>query len=416
MSDRRYRVSWLLVSLFYGYCINYGPRSGLLHEWIGVQIVTRRLFVFAAAICFVLYILTMFRLRGKLALSAISLQYLAVLIITLPFGLNPSITLVLVFLTAAQTSLVLKIIPAAIVYLLMGMGVLLRAQYLNPILSNPAPGRAEVEMFALFYCLLGFLLLLALAQRQARLQDSQLLERARESSSKLAEVNMRLQDFANQSEELAVFKERNRMAREIHDTIGHVLTSIATQLEAAEVLIPQQPERAIAMVQKMKERVLTGLEEVRSSVSALRLPLEHDADQPGQRWQHLAETFAEATSVRVKFNMKEKIAYLNPKVDEVIYRIIQEGLTNAYRHGHARIVDILIWSEREHLAMRISDNGYGVAGVKEGFGLTGIRERLAEVGGRLGWRSEVGKGFDLGVDIPLREVYRRGNDQSADCG
>ena len=89
-------------------------------------------------------------------------------------------------------------------------------------------------------------------------------------------------------------------------------------------------------------------------------------------------------------------------ISETVYRLIQESLTNAYRHGRADYVDVAMsWETDDELVLlRVSDNGRGALSLSPGNGLTGMRERVAELGGSVVWQSSPGRGFDIGVDIP----------------
>ncbi|MGE5551148.1 MAG: sensor histidine kinase [Bacteroidota bacterium] len=240
--------------------------------------------------------------------------------------------------------------------------------------------------------------------------DRHLLNTTREAATKLTEANVKLQDFAAQSEELAVANERNRLAREIHDTLGYSLVSISRQLEACEELVKADPERAIAILRRLGEMVRSGLQDVRQSLSTLRESF------PGlrgrRRWQQLIDTFAAVTGVKVVAEIENEFNALEERMELVVYRIIQEGLTNAYRHGHAHLIMVFVWCEDGKLLVRISDNGHGVTSLAEGFGLRGIKERVAALDGQFAWRSTPGRGFDLGVELPLE----RGMGNAGDTG
>lgn len=237
-------------------------------------------------------------------------------------------------------------------------------------------------------------------------RDQEELSGFRVSSAKLAEANVRLQDYSTALEDLTIAQERNRVAREIHDTIGHTLTSILVKLEALDAMIVRYPERAIAEVESIINAVLQGLSDVRASINELRAP--HREGLTGkEQWLQLMRTFAETTGVVVEPIIREPFDDLPEKINHAIYRAIQEGLTNAYRHGNASKISVDVWHERGLLMAVISDNGRGLSQPVElddrpgaGHGLRGIKERLAELGGKVAWRSQPGRGFDLGLEIP----------------
>jgi len=221
------------------------------------------------------------------------------------------------------------------------------------------------------------------------------------AAARLAEANIKLQDYASKIEAVSVAQERTRLARDIHDILAHTLTSIIVQIGACEKLVKANPQRAIAELQAVSETVRESLTEVRASLKTLREPLVKD-ENGSKSWEKLVNTFAEITGMNIVLNVSDDFKILNEELNEVVYRILQEGITNAYRHGHAKKVDICIWWDKNLLLIRISDNGYGVANMKEGLGLKGMRERVERYGGVIAWRSVVGRGFDLGVDIPVK--------------
>jgi len=231
-------------------------------------------------------------------------------------------------------------------------------------------------------------------------RDQRLLDTARDAAAKLTETNVRLQDFAAQSEQLAVANERNRMAREIHDTLGYTLASISRQLDACEDLVRADPDRAVSILRRLGELVRSGLQDVRQSVAALR-DAKPFTRHGRRRWEQLITTFISVTGVKVQTQIDQDFEDIDSRLEQIIYRIIQEGLTNAYRHGHAFFILVYVWWEEDKLLVRVSDNGRGVEKLVEGYGMRGIRERVSEVGGVMDWRSTPGRGFDLGVEIPM---------------
>ncbi len=144
---------------------------------------------------------------------------------------------------------------------------------------------------------------------------------------------------------------------------------------------------------------LRGLQDVRQSLSALR------GGSPGlrgrRRWLQLIETFAAVTGVKVVAEIEREFDTLEEQLELVVYRVIQEGLTNAYRHGHARLIMVFVWCECGKLLVRISDNGRGLTNLAEGLGLRGIKERVTALGGEFAWRSTPWRGFDLGIEFPF---------------
>lgn len=242
-------------------------------------------------------------------------------------------------------------------------------------------------------------------QNDLRARDATMLDRSRATAAMLAQANLRLQEYAIQDQQMAIMAERTKMAREIYDTLGHTLTSILVQLGALQEMLHARTDLIPQQISSIEQTALEGLEEVGSAVDVLRAPAQ---ERPrGRRlWERVATAFAEATGVRILFRIAEDFDWLPDGLSEAIYRIIQEGLTNAVRHGQASQVEISIRVQAGYLLVRISDDGKGAAGVIEGHGLRGMRERVAPFGGQVVYRSNPGYGFDLGIDIPLGAAER----------
>lgn len=223
-----------------------------------------------------------------------------------------------------------------------------------------------------------------------------------QSREELKVVNIQLQFYAEKSEEMARIKERNRLAREIHDTIGHTLTGIATGLEACIELSEKNMARTKVQIIKIAELARSGLVDVRRSVSQLRPDaLERFSLIPAI--QKLSQDINECTRTTVTVDIQGSVPILSGDEEETIYRIVQEGITNAVRHGNAQIIRIVLNFKRKKLGIDIIDDGNGCMDITHGFGLKNIRERVEMLGGYVEFISNVGGGFAIKVHLPLRE-------------
>jgi len=197
--------------------------------------------------------------------------------------------------------------------------------------------------------------------------------------------------------------ERVRIAREVHDTVGYALTAALVQVRAARRLLESNPDNAASRLEHIEEMISDSLQEVRAEVSSLR-----DASLVKRtgtsRWRRLCDGFADSTGIRVSVRMPPDLEIVSEAVSETVYRIIQESLTNAYRHGRADHVDVAMTWKRDpgRILLRISDNGRGAGIVEPGNGLAGMRERVDSLDGSLIWQSALGRGFDIGIEIPWR--------------
>jgi signal transduction histidine kinase len=227
----------------------------------------------------------------------------------------------------------------------------------------------------------------------------------RESQALLAELQLAhrsLHEYAVRVEELAVAEERNRLAREMHDTLGHRLTVAAVQLEGAQRLIPNDPERAARMIGTVREEVREALSELRRTVATLRAPLEADLSLLSALTR-LAIHFEEATGTTVHRMLPEEVPDLPDAHRQALYRAAQEALTNVQRHACARQVWLQLTCEDGMTTLRVSDDGVGIAAGtgQSGFGLRGLRERAAQLGGELYLEARPVGGTQVSFSLPI---------------
>ena len=218
------------------------------------------------------------------------------------------------------------------------------------------------------------------------------------SNAELNHANKKLREYAMTIASLAEIRERNRLAREIHDTLGHALTGIAAGLDACMVTIDLAPDATKRQLAKIHAAAKRGIRDVRRSMHMLR-PDDLEKMVFKDALRKLTEDFAEASGVQVDLQMDDFPANLREDQTEVIYRIVQESLTNASRHGHATEVRVFLLQTAEKLSIIVSDNGRGCQDIKKGFGLHHMAERVELLGGTLEYWSE--KGFVLEANLPL---------------
>lgn len=230
--------------------------------------------------------------------------------------------------------------------------------------------------------------------QQARARSEQLL-------AELRQAHRELQAYAAQAEALAVAEERNRLAREMHDTLGHRFTVAAVQLEAAERLIPTHPERAVGMVRTVREQVRAALTELRQTVAALRQPLESDLPLE-VALRRLVDNFSAATGLPVALHLPEALPALTPPQRLTLYRATQEGLTNIQKHAQASRAWVTLIVDEGRIRLTVRDDGRGPQGNRSGgFGLRGLRERAAHLGGEVLFGPAPEGGSRLEVALPL---------------
>lgn len=216
----------------------------------------------------------------------------------------------------------------------------------------------------------------------------------------LQRAHRQLQEYAARAEELAISEERNRLAREMHDTLGHRLTVSAVQLEAVEKLLQTEPERAAPMLATVKEQIRAALSELRQTVATLREPLESDLPLEHALPRLIAD-FRQATGIEVTLTLPPALPALTPQQRLTLYRAAQEGLTNVHKHAQATHAWVALKSTGEHVALTVRDDGRGPQGGEGGFGLRGLHERAAHLGGGVRFGHAPEGGSLLEVDLPL---------------
>ncbi len=225
----------------------------------------------------------------------------------------------------------------------------------------------------------------------------------------LQEVEMshqQLKAYAEQVAELATTKERNRLARDIHDTLGHYLTVINVQLEKALVFRDKKPQEADQAVSDAKRLASEALDDVRRSVAALRTTQDTWPFVPAmvELIEHMQ------TEQRcVELTLEGSEAGFSKQVLLTLYRAAQEGLTNVQKHSHATQVQVTLQFAEDEAILTLSDNGrgfdtsmlgrQGTLG-EGGYGLQGLHERLQLVGGSLQIESGEGSGTRLQARVP----------------
>ena len=213
-----------------------------------------------------------------------------------------------------------------------------------------------------------------------------------------------LRAYAAQAEELATARERNRLAREIHDSLGHYLTIITIQLEAARTVLDTDRPRALDALAKAHSLARDGLAEVRRSVAALRASPVENQPLP-EAVARLVEE-ARTAGIPTELVVAGEPRRLAPQAELALYRAAQEGLTNVRKHaGHAAHAALsLAYGPDGNVRLTVSDDGSGVdegrANGQAGFGLLGVRERVGLLGGQVSVRSAPGQGFTLEVLVP----------------
>jgi signal transduction histidine kinase len=246
-------------------------------------------------------------------------------------------------------------------------------------------------------------LIFVLTVSNGMVQEKASRQRAETLLRDLDNTHQQLKAYAEQIEELATTKERNRLARDIHDSLGHYLTVINVQLEKAVAYRTLKPDEADQAVSDAKRIASEALREVRRSVGALR--------NAGESFHFTAEVARlvqniRSSSLRVTFDVDGSPERMSRQILETLYRAVQEGLTNAQKHAAASHIHIAAQFGADEARLVIADDGTGfdpqniAAQTGGSFGLFGVRERLMFVNGELTIESGSGRGTRLVIRIP----------------
>jgi signal transduction histidine kinase len=219
-----------------------------------------------------------------------------------------------------------------------------------------------------------------------------------EARARLAEANQKLRQYAAQVEQMATVQERNRLAREIHDGLGHYLTAINIQIKAAQAFVEQDPNQARTALENAQNLSQEALADVRRSISELRADPSTSSPLPARLQSLLDE--ARASGIRTELTVEGAPAPLSPQVDFTLYRVAQEGLTNVRKHASASQAKLRLAYTKHSLRLSVTDDGVGAEETGGGFGLTGLQERVQLLGGTMQVDTAPGKGFTLSVEIP----------------
>jgi PAS domain S-box-containing protein len=220
-----------------------------------------------------------------------------------------------------------------------------------------------------------------------------------------AMLAIQLNEFAEQSRQSAILEERNRMARDIHDTLAQGFTGVIVQLESAEDAIACcRRKEANEHLRRASELARRSLNEARRSVHALR-PQALQRDNFWEALKGIVKNTTAGTTLHTRFELRGRLRHLSPIWQENLLHIGQEALTNALRYAHPRNFEtrLVFNSKQFRLELRDDGDGFRVKNQHDGLGLAGMRERAEQMGGTLKIASARGKGTTIVVTVPYRQ-------------
>lgn len=249
--------------------------------------------------------------------------------------------------------------------------------------------------------LFGLTLVFALMLINALLAERQSRSRLELALKELETTHAQLRQYALRIEDQATLQERNRIAREIHDGLGHTLAAQTIQINNALLFWQSDNDKALTFLKQTKQLGAEALLEIRRSVSVLRSnPVQGQALETAI--ETLLTNFQQTTGIEPSCKI-DLLFSLPTEVTTTVYRLVQESLTNIYKHAQASAVTVQIRQQIGTLQLSIEDNGKGFHPTQNttGFGLQGMRERATALGGQLHLSSQPGEGCRVAVALPV---------------
>ncbi len=257
-----------------------------------------------------------------------------------------------------------------------------------------------VQISAILFWFAAAALLSAYAAAVIRLDQTRLeLERLAGNREKVEASRRETLDYARQVERHAQAEERGRIARELHDDLGHRMIRLKMMSEAVLHLFEHDPGRARALTEQIRNQLEDSMENMRRTVRKLQ-PSEENGRQ--YALDRLIDDAARDLHIEVSFTITGRPEPLYPSLEFVLYRNAQEAITNAVRHGHAAAVAVELAFAGREVRLTVSNDGSLPPGpIRQGMGLRGMEERIALLGGRLEIAQE--DGFRIMTAIPIRD-------------
>jgi len=292
----------------------------------------------------------------------------------------------------------------------LGMVILITAVQL-PLARSMIPVMAAILAMGVLYILYGsgdytslvssvllpFILYFAIRNR---MQRNEMHALNKQHLTELQEAYDQLQEASVTTMQYAVMEERTRIARDMHDAVGHSLTSLIVQMQALKYMVKQDPQQSAASVDAMLVVARQGLHDIRTSVHAL-------ADN------RTASGLIPLKSLLSRMEAEVRISYefhsnlgdedINAEVSGLLYRVLQEAITNMIRHSNATKVEVSLRTAMGKIIMAVRDNGAleSHQQIKEGFGLSVMKARLEERGGELRYAIAEPNGFEIVAEIGM---------------
>lgn len=257
-------------------------------------------------------------------------------------------------------------------------------------------GFLNLGIIIIFSMLLNYISRLYNTKKEAQ----RLYDKLRISEENLIEANNKLEEYLSSIEELTIVKERNRISREIHDSVGHALSTAMIQLSAMEVIASKEESALKDMISNLRSFINESFQDVKRAVKELKSD-DYDNYRGIIRLQDLCKNFDKMSGIKVDTILCKGSWILSTKQSTHLYRIAQEVLSNSLRHGKTTKIKVIMNFTENDFVISFKDNGRGTDKIEEkGCGLRNIRERVDEINGTVDISSELGNGFFVKIVVP----------------
>jgi signal transduction histidine kinase len=400
---RRLNFFWLvlIVGILVGGCVAAGGQPAFWHSWRGPAMVLLSLGVVGWYLSLIVpSIRPEWPLSRRVTYAYLLVGYVLTAMLLAISGSFAGLAFALMGMSAGLLPLRDSVLPIGVATLI----------YLAAIgLLPPAHGLAATDLIDRLLSLatsVGIIYAITALIRE-RFQTEHLLGEVSQAHRELSEAHRRLRLSAAREADMATLRERNRLAREMHDSLGHALVSIAIKLEAVHSLFAVDGRRALAEVEDTTALVRATMAELRQSLAGLRpAPLE---DRPlGCALDEMAREMKERTGVEVACTIDERAMSLDRDTQEALFRVAQEALTNVAKHAQASHVTLSLVLRGGEAVLEVADDGVGLgatprAGVGH-YGVLGMRERVEPLGGVLTLGPRPGGGTVTRARVPAGSV------------
>lgn len=271
----------------------------------------------------------------------------------------------------------------------------------NYFISFTNSDKYILNIFVVFVIIFVYIIFSMLnhLEKQSTMLNKILIE-LKSGNEEKEDMYIKLKENSIDLEEVTIIKERNRIAREIHDTVGHTLINVIVQLEATEKLLKKDVNLAIEKLRLAKEQSKKGLNDIRDSVKTLKKGSE--VLSFNQSLKLLINEIMGNSDININYEI-EDLKDLSHKQEKTLFRALQEGVTNGIKHGNSTAFVFKLKTHKEKIIFFLFDNGVGVDKVVKGFGLSAMEERVKELGGNVSFTSSQSGGFKIEIDIPMHQ-------------